>query len=55
MTETLQQREDRRKIWISRVFANTGGIDPDTLYTEARKQFDEANPIEKCVDYNPPR
>lgn len=42
--EYKQKKKEQRQIYISRVFANVGGVDPDTLYREANRKFNKDYP-----------
>jgi len=42
--EYNRKRKIQRRIWISRVFANTGGADPEELYKEALRKFNKDYP-----------
>lgn len=48
--ETLEQREERKQMYMLQVARHSQGVDDETrkkVYKEAIKKFDEANPIKK--------
>jgi hypothetical protein len=45
-SEYLKRKEERKKIWLEKVFANTAGADEKKLLKEALIKFEKEYPKE---------
>lgn len=48
--EYLTKKEAQKKIWLARVFANSGDCDEDLLLKEALEKFEAEYPIWKTTE-----